>query len=244
MQLVGEVQLLARRDPNGLGWAPEDIEKMASKSLPRFPQKWCEGTEETAEVVCEYLENLDEESKSLQRPPAVCYRLPQVKAIKARSWITQMPRPVWRIIEHRRIYDLGNILIPAEPRIESLELLVKEPPWGEPIDYENSFYGQRPSDADETGLGVGYYRHLTSNSKSPLFGDPFAVFRRLGIALWGDVRLKAMGLVDTYPDEFVAAEYFAWRSLVPEKELAEAADRIKNLGLLRSMNARGRRFGY
>ncbi|PNP46917.1 hypothetical protein TGAMA5MH_01870 [Trichoderma gamsii] len=134
MQLVGEVQKLAIRDPDGLGWPLEDIEEAARLEPEGFVTNhnhYFDGMEEEAKTVCEYLQQLrgeDEDGKPSQRPPIDYYRLPRPPAIEARTWITEMPEPTMRKIQFGNVYDLGNRLIPADPPIQSLELLVRGRP--------------------------------------------------------------------------------------------------------------------
>ncbi|PON27127.1 hypothetical protein TGAM01_v204076 [Trichoderma gamsii] len=236
MQLVGEVQKLAIRDPDGLGWPLEDIEEAARFKPEGFVTNhnhYFDGMEEEAKTVCEYLQQLrgedDEDGEPSQRSPIDYYRLPRPPAIKARTWITEMPKPTMRKTQFGNVYDLGNRLIPADPPIQSLELLVKDRPPERLGIHKSPFRGQDPIDADTTGLGIDRYIDFAFRSaESPLPDVPFDVFRRLGFALWDDARMRAMRFVGKYDGgRFTAAQFFVWRSLLPEEEIAEAAARIK-----------------
>lgn len=234
MQLVGEVQRLATRDPNGLGWPPEDIEEIAGMTPQEFvtsPGYYLEGMEEEAETVCAYLQQLGgEDGEPSQRPPADYYRLPRPPAIEVRTWITQMPKPEMRKTEFGNVYDLGNRLVPADPPIESLELLAKE---FCPQSFEarqSLCTGQSPRDADMTGFGIEHYRDLRAwIPEPPLPNIPFDVFRRLGLALWDDERMKSMHLLEEkYHSYLTERNIFVWFSLLPEEEIARIATHIKN----------------
>lgn len=233
MQLVGEVQRLAIRDPIGLGWPLEDIEEVARMTPEGFVtsgNRYFEEMEEEGMTVCEYLRQLGgENGESLQRSLANYYRLPRPPAIEARSWITQMPKPSMRKTEFGNVYDLGNRLIPADPPIESLERLVKEPPPKRPLAHRTWFSGQEPINADTSGVGIDRHIDLAfKTADSPLPDVPFDTFRRLGFALWDDVRMRSMRLVGKYyENSFTAAQFFVWRSLLPEEEIARAVARIE-----------------
>lgn len=233
IQLIGEVQRLAEQNPNGLGWPLEDIEEAARMEPEAFVinrNHYFENMEEEAKTVCEYLQHLGgEDGESSQRSPTDYYRLPRPPAIEARTWITKMPQPAMRKTEFGNVYDLGNRLIPADPPIPSLKLLAKDRPRGRLGIHKSPFRGQDPIDADTTGLGIDRYVDLAFRSaKSPLPDVPFDVFRRLGFALWDDARMRAMHFAWKHdPGRMTAAQFFVWRSLLPEEEIAEAAARVK-----------------
>jgi hypothetical protein len=233
IQPFGEVQRLAERDPNGLGWPLEDIEEIAKMTPEIFVTSrslYFHGMQEEAMTVCEYLQQLgSEDGEFSQGPPTDYYRLPRPPVIEARNWAIEMPKPVMRKTESGNVYDLGNRLIPADPPIESLEQLDKSPPPRLLVNDRHRLSEQEPIDVDTTGLGIDRYRDLAFRSaESPLSDVPFDTFRRLGFALWDDARMRSMRLEGKYYEtRFTAAQSFVWRSLVPEEELAEAAARIK-----------------
>lgn len=233
IQLVGEVQRLAVRDPNGLGWPLEDIEEAAMMEPEAFVTNhnhYLDGMEEEAKTVCEYLQQLGgEDDESSQRPSTGYYRLPRPPTIKVRTWTTEMPKPAMRKTKFGIVYDLGNRLIPADPPIQSLELLAKDRPKERLGIHRSPFRGQDPIDADTTGLGIDRYIDLAFRSaESPLPDVPFDVFRRLGFALWDDARMRSMRFVEKHDaGRMTAAQFFVWRSLLPEEEIAEAAALIK-----------------
>lgn len=233
IQLAGEVQRLAVRDPNGLGWPLEDIEEAARMEPEGFVinrNHYFDGMEEEAKTVCEYLQQLGgEDDESSQRPPTAYYRLPRPPAIKARKWTTEMPQPAMRKTDSGYVYDLGNRLISADPPIQSLELLAKDRPRERLGFHRSPFRGQDPIDADTTSVGIACYIDLAFRSaQSPLPDVPFDVFRRLGFALWDDARMRSMRFVAKRDaGQMTAAQFFVWRSLLPEEEIAEAAVRVK-----------------
>ncbi|KAL6904098.1 hypothetical protein GGI43DRAFT_381789 [Trichoderma evansii] len=244
MQLVGEVQRLAIRDPDGLGWSPEDIEEVARMTPEGFVTcgmssgvftisggcPYFEGMEEEGMTVYDYLQQLGgEEGESSQRSLIDYYRLPRPPAIEARSWTTQKPKPCMRLTKFGNVYDLGNTFISADPPIESLELLIRDPHPKLPLPQVSWYSGQRPMDADTSNLGVDCHRNLAFRSAdSPLPNVQFDVFRPFGFALWDDTRMRSMRLVGKHHDSsFTAAQFFVWRSLVPEEEIARSVAYIE-----------------
>ncbi|UKZ66270.1 uncharacterized protein TrAtP1_007444 [Trichoderma atroviride] len=233
MQLVGEVQRLAIRDPNGLGWSAEDMAEIANITPEDFvtsPDLYLNGMEQEAMTVGGYLRRLGgEDGESPQRSLADYYRLPRPPAIEIRSWITEMPKPNIRKTKFAKYYDLGNRLIPADPPIESLELLVKKP---YPLYYiiQGLVCGQKPIDADKNSFGVVRYMDLAfRDAYSPLPEVPFDTFGLLGIALWDNARLRKMCLVENaYYSRVTTKCYFVWRSLLPEEQIEQAAQLIRD----------------
>ncbi|KAM0265190.1 hypothetical protein ACHAQJ_000343 [Trichoderma viride] len=230
MQLFGEVRCLAVHDPNALSWPHEDIEQVVEMTPDEFATSgdcYFTGMEEEAKTVCEYLEKLEsEDDESLQGRMGICYyRLPRPPVIQARNWITQKPKPCRRKTELGQVYDLGNRFIPATPPIESLELLVNNPRPRLPLAQGSWFSGQQPGDADTSGPGIDCYKVLGYRiADSPLPGVSFDVFRRLGFALWDDTRMKSMRLLGKHNETlFTPAQFFVWRSLLPEEEIAQVA---------------------
>jgi hypothetical protein len=233
MQLFGEVRRLAMHDPTALSWPQDDIEEVAGMTPEEFATSgdhYFTGMEEEAKTVCEYLRELEGDvDVSLPRRVGAYYRLPRPPVIQTRSWITQQPKPSKRKTELGYFYDLGNRLISVTTPIEHLELLLKNPPPQLPPIQGSWYSGQEPQDTDTSGPGIDRHRQLAYKIKdSPLPEVPFDVFRRLGLALWDDTRMRSMRLLGKYCDTaFTAAEYFVWRSLLPEEEIARAAARIE-----------------
>ncbi|KAM0457431.1 hypothetical protein ACHAO4_003231 [Trichoderma viride] len=235
MQLVGEVQRLATRDPNRLGCSEEDINEVVRMTLEKFVTSedvYYDGMVEETRTVCEYLRQLgDGNGESSQNPLADYYELPCPPAIEARSWITQMPKPVKSKPDVGEFYDLGNRLVPADPPIESLELLVKGPSLELLQAHQSWFIEQELVDyADMVGWGTRRYLDLTNELyfESPLLLVPFDAFRRLGIAIWNKERLRSMSLDGDDPSYHLTARgFFVWRSLLPEVQIAQAAHIIR-----------------
>lgn len=100
MQLVGEAQRLATRDPNRLGYSAEDINEIVRMTPENFVTSedvYYDGMVEETRTVCEYLRQLGGgNGESSQNPLAEYYQLPCPPAIEARRWITQMPKPIKR----------------------------------------------------------------------------------------------------------------------------------------------------
>lgn len=78
-------------------------------------------------------------------------------------------------------------------------------------------------------------RGVIHDDESPIKGVSFALFRRLGFALWDDQRLAALGLDHAplergkryVPTGGPSKYWYSWRSLLSAEELAQAETRLE-----------------
>jgi hypothetical protein len=226
IQLVGDVQRLATKDDNSLGWQCEDVKRISRIDLEDLAeitglQPYYTGAEEVR-TVTDYLRELEKQmtgraSASAEEGPY--YRLPQPprEAVGA-AWTTQEPEAcimTWGGIGC--MYDYGNKVIQIEPAPEIRE----RHPF--PQASEGQDLGQTRNALQSESPGSTFFNFLTSSAyNSPLFGIKFKSFRRLGFGIWDEKRMHFLGLLNGTHPPYQSSEFyfFAWESLLPDVEIA------------------------